>query len=91
MPGTCPRAYPFSLATQGFRIDLPEDLSLQVREAARLAGITPDRLIELAIRRDLANRILNDLEQTGEPVHLPDDEVLAMVYAERDAARRARV
>ena len=79
------------MATQGFRIDLPEDLSLQVREAARLAGITADRLIELAIRRDLANRILNDLEQTGEPVHLPDDEVLAMVYAERDAARRARV
>ena len=79
------------MATQGFRIDLSADLSLQVREAARLAGITADRLIELAIRRDLANRILNDLEQTGEPVHLPDDEVLAMVYAERDAARRARV
>ena len=79
------------MATQGFRIDLPEDLSLQVREAARLAGITADRLLELAIRRDLADRILNDLEQTGEPVHLPDDEVLAMVYAERDAARRARV
>ena len=79
------------MATQGFRIDLSADLSLQVREAARLAGITADRLIELAIRRDLANRILNDLEHTGEPVHLPDDEVLAMVYAERDAARRARV
>ena len=67
------------MATQGFRIDLSADLSLQVREAARLAGITADRLIELAIRRDLADRILNDLEQTGEPVHLPDDEVPAMV------------
>lgn len=79
------------MSTQALRIDLSVNLSVQVREAARLAGITPDRLIELAIRRDLANRILNDLEQSGEPVNLSDDEVLAMVYAERDAARRARV
>ena len=79
------------MSTQPLRIDLSVNLSVQVREAARLAGITPDRLIELAIRRDLANRILNDLEQSGEPVNLSDDEVLAMVYAERDAARRARV
>ena len=79
------------MSTQPLRIDLSVNLSAQVREAARLAGITPDRLIEFAIRRDLANRILNDLEQSGEPVNLSDDEVLAMVYAERDAARRARV
>ena len=79
------------MSTQALRIDLSVNLSVQVREAARLAGITPDRLIELAIRRDLANRIRNDLEQSGEPVNLSDDEVLAMVYAERDAARRARV
>ena len=79
------------MSTQALRIDLSVNLSVQVREAARLAGITPDRLIEFAIRRDLANRILNDLEQSGEPVNLSDDEVLAMVYAERDAARRARV
>lgn len=73
------------------RIDLSADVSGQVREAARLAGVTPDRLVELAIRRDLANRIPNELEQNGEPVHIPEDEVLAMVSAERVAARRERV
>lgn len=79
------------MSTQPLRVDLPADLSVQVRGAARLAGITPDRLVELAIRRELANRILNDPEHGGEPGHLPDDEVPAMVDVERDAARRARM
>ena len=64
---------------------LAPELASEVGNVAATLGISPEELIERAVRHELARQLLDGVfDRAG---GLDPDDALRLVYAERDASR----